>query len=77
MGEMGMTVPSKSLPMVGGPGPFDYIDMGGMFTVVKVRDHVDEKTAASWYVHPKGTVAELASKDDLARDGITVAAKKG
>jgi hypothetical protein len=24
--------------MVGAPGPFDYITMGGMFTVLKVRD---------------------------------------
>ena len=70
MGEMGMAVPKNSLPMVGGPGPFDYIDMGGMFTVLKVRDVVDETTATSWYAHPNGTVAGKASADDLARDGI-------
>ena len=35
MAEMGMAVPKNSIPMVGGPGPFGYIDMGGMFTVVE------------------------------------------
>ena len=76
MGEMGMAVPKNSLPMTSSPGPFAPIDMGGMFTVVKVRDVVDESTAASWYVHPKGTVADVALKEDLARDGIVVKAKK-
>ena len=70
MGEMGMAVPKNSLPMTVSPGPFAPIDMGGMFTVLKVRDVVDEKTAASWYTHPQGTVADLASAADLTRDGI-------
>src|SRR5205814_9733394 len=29
MAEMGMSVPKNSIPMVGGKGPFSYIDMGG------------------------------------------------
>ena len=33
MGDMGMAVPPNSLPMVGGPGQYDYITMGGMFTM--------------------------------------------
>lgn len=37
MGEMGMPVPKNSIPMGGAHGPFDYITMGGMFTIVKTR----------------------------------------
>lgn len=37
MAEMGMAVPKNSIPMLGAPGPFGYVDMGGMFTIVKVR----------------------------------------
>jgi manganese oxidase len=38
MGEMGMKVPRNSVPMVGLQGKHGYIDMGGMFTIVKVRE---------------------------------------
>ena len=38
MGDMGMAVPENSIPMVGGKGQFDYITMGGMFTILKVRN---------------------------------------
>jgi hypothetical protein len=72
MGAMKMTTPRNSIPMQPSPGPFSPIDMGGMFTVLKVRDVVDEHTAASWYQHPAGTVADVATSADLARDGITV-----
>ena len=34
MGEMGMPIPKNSAPMLGGQGPFDYITMGGLFTVL-------------------------------------------
>ena len=30
MGEMGMKTPRNSVPMVGAPGPHDYITMGGL-----------------------------------------------
>jgi FtsP/CotA-like multicopper oxidase with cupredoxin domain len=70
MGEMGMPVPKNSIPMVGGQGPFDYITMGGMFTVLKVRDGIQNYEDPGWYRHPPGTVASLAADDDLKRDGI-------
>ena len=38
MDDMGMAVPPNSLPMVGARGQHDYITMGGMFTILKVRD---------------------------------------
>ena len=60
--------------MKGAPGPFgDYISMGGLFTIVKVRDQLksyDEDPG--WYKHPPGTVAMKASDAELARDGIDV-----
>jgi len=57
-------------------GPFgDYISMGGMFTVIKVRDRLESYDQdPGWYQHPRGTVALKASAGDLARDGIDVQA---
>ena len=73
MGEMMMMkTPHNSISMMGGKGPFDQIDMGGMFTVVKVRKHLTPETAAAWFDHPKGTVADEATASDLARDNIKV-----
>jgi hypothetical protein len=73
MGEMGMKVPKNSIPMVGARGPFDYITMGGMFTIVKVRDEIGNPNVdPGWYEHPPGTVAEAARPEDLKRDGIQV-----
>jgi hypothetical protein len=75
MGEMadmeGMPVPSNSIPMRGAKGPFGTIDMGGMFTVLKVRESLASYEGdPGWYAHPSGTVASEASRADLARDGI-------
>ena len=72
MAEMGMPVPKNSIPMVGARGPFDYITMGGMFTIVKVRDEEigNENKDPGWYRHPPGTIADLARKQDMDRDGI-------
>jgi hypothetical protein len=67
---MAMQLPRNSISMVGGKGPFGAIDMGGMFTIVKVRRRLTAESAAGWYAHPAGTVASPASDDDLARDGI-------
>ncbi|MCC7537155.1 MAG: copper oxidase [Deltaproteobacteria bacterium] len=71
MGEMAMPVPPNSLPMRGSAGPFGYIDMGGMFTVLKVRDTVPEDGSdPGWYRHPGGTVAAAATPEQLERDGL-------
>jgi FtsP/CotA-like multicopper oxidase with cupredoxin domain len=73
MAEMGMPVPHNSLPMVGGPGPFDYITMGGLFTVLKVREHLERYDRdPGWYRHSKGTVASLATREEFRRDAIKV-----
>jgi FtsP/CotA-like multicopper oxidase with cupredoxin domain len=70
MGEMGMPVPRNSIPMRGGPGPFATIDMGGMFTILKVRDRVTGESDPGWYAHPEGTVARAATAEELAADGV-------
>jgi FtsP/CotA-like multicopper oxidase with cupredoxin domain len=77
MGEMGMMpmpVPQNSIPMKGGQGPFGLIDMGGMLTVLKVRQDLASYDDPGWYVHPPGTVADVVSADALQQDGITVPA---
>ena len=70
MGEMEMPVPPNSAPMRGGAGPFGYIDMGGMFTLLKVREQPRVEDAASWYVHPSGTVAGPAQASRMQTDGV-------
>jgi FtsP/CotA-like multicopper oxidase with cupredoxin domain len=63
MGESGMGNmmdmgrPKNTLPMMTGTGPFGPIEMGGMFTVVKVRDGITSYEDPGWYKHPAGTVA--------------------
>ncbi len=70
MEEMGMPVPANSIPMKGGRGPFGTIDMGGMFTVLKVRDNPEAEDGTGWYQYPRGTVAERAEQARMAADGI-------
>jgi manganese oxidase len=73
MGNMHrMTLPANSISMIGGDGPFGLIDMGGMFTILKVRKQLtgDQSKDPGWYEHPTGTVAGKATADELGRDGI-------
>ena len=70
MGDMRMPIPPHSLPMRGGPGPFGTIDMGGMFTVVKVRDNPETADPAGWYAHPQGSVAGPADPERMRLDGV-------
>ncbi len=59
MGEMEMPLPANTLPMMTGFGPFGPIEMGGMFTVMKIREGLaaNDYKDPGWYTHPKGTVA--------------------
>ncbi len=59
MKQMEMPLPDNTLPMMSGSGPFGPIGMGGMLTVVKVRDDVQpgDYRDPGWYQHPPGTVA--------------------
>lgn len=71
MAEMEMPIPPNSLPMRGAQGPFSYIDMGGMFTILKVRDNPDHTDPASWYEYPPGSVAGPADPNRMHADGVT------
>ena len=67
MGESGMAEhaehakhmlgPRNTLPMMMGEGPFGPLEMGGMFTVFKVRDNLTSYEDPGWYDNPPGTVA--------------------
>jgi hypothetical protein len=75
MGDMSshseqMAMPENSIAMMGGNGPHGIIDMGGMLTVFKVREHLTTYADPGWYQAPRGTVAQAASKQDLERDRI-------
>lgn len=63
MAAMGksMPLPDNTIPMMTGEGPFGALEMGGMFTVLKVRDGLKagDYRDPGWYRHPKGTVAYL------------------
>ena len=60
-GMMDMGRPKNTLPMMTGTGPFGPIEMGGMFTVLKVREGLTSYDDPGWYKHPEGTVAKKVS----------------
>jgi manganese oxidase len=88
MGEMEMPLPDNTLPMMSGPGPFGPIEMGGMFSVIKVREGLarGDYKDPGWYQHPKGTVAyewtgaplsvERAERDAPGKNEREVRARK-
>ena len=59
MAEMEMPLPDNTIPMMTGQGPYGPLEMGGMFSVLKVRrdqprgDHRDP----GWFQQPHGTQA--------------------
>lgn len=57
--------PRNTLAMMTGKGPYGNIEMGGMFTTVKVRDNLEPGNFKDpgWYNAPKGTVAKRVSID--------------
>jgi manganese oxidase len=59
MAEMEMPLPDNTLPMMTGKGPFGSVEMGGMFTVLKVRagQKPGDYSDPGWFQHPPGTVA--------------------
>jgi FtsP/CotA-like multicopper oxidase with cupredoxin domain len=77
MGENGMaehqdhvdmghhTGPRNTLAMMTGVGPYGNIEMGGMFTTVKVRDNLKhgDYSDPGWYDAPEGTIASRISSD--------------
>ena len=67
MGAMEMSLPDNTLPMMTGQGPFGPIEMGGMFTVVKIREELarNDYKDPGRYKHPARTVAHRVD-DKLA-----------
>lgn len=64
--EMGhMAGPENTLAMMTGKGPYGNIEMGGMFTTVKVRNNLKpgDYGDPGWYEAPEGTVAARISSD--------------
>lgn len=63
MSEMAkmMPGPKNTLPMMTGTGQFGPIDMGGMFTILKIRDGITNYDDPGWYQNPPGTVAGPAA----------------
>jgi hypothetical protein len=63
MAEMEMPLPANTAPMMTGEGPYGSVEMGGMFSMVKVRR--DQKPGdysdPGWYQQPPGTQAYLYS----------------
>jgi FtsP/CotA-like multicopper oxidase with cupredoxin domain len=59
MGSMEMALPNNTLPMMSGQGPFGSIEMGGMFTMVKVRNGLasGDYKDPGWYPQPVNTRA--------------------
>ena len=73
MGEMMdmMPKPENSIPMLGGRGKYDSITMGGMFTILKVRDELEGNRDPGWYSAPEESLARLATADELRKNGIS------
>jgi hypothetical protein len=59
MGDMEMPMPDNTLMMMSGSGQFGPIEMGGMFTVMKIREGMGrgDYTNPGPYKNPQGTVA--------------------
>jgi hypothetical protein len=59
--QMNMPLPENTLPMMTGAGPYGDIEMGGMFTMMKIRANLAHGDYADpgWYKAPAGSVAYL------------------
>ena len=68
MGDMEMKLPANTLPMMTGSAQFGPVEMGGMFTVMKVRPGLaaDDYRDPGWYNHPPGTLAYEWTGEPLA-----------
>src|SRR5882672_3765468 len=81
MGQMEMPMTDNTLPMMTGFGQFGPIEMGGMFTLMKIREGLaanDYKDPGD-YKHPPGTVAYELKGDaaEPARRGDAPSPAKG
>lgn len=63
----GMKVPANISP-IGNPGPYGVIEMGGMFTILKVREGITTYADPGWYHPLEGTVAESIGPQERKQD---------
>ncbi len=84
MGEMTMPLPENTLPMMGGQGPFGSVEMGGMFTIVKIREGLarNDYKDPGWYQAPPGKRSyewngPLAEPPRLGSEGAAPAPSSG
>ncbi|MBM3514367.1 MAG: copper oxidase [Alphaproteobacteria bacterium] len=70
--SMHMPGPRNTLPMMMGTGPFGNLEMGGMFTVVKIRDDLapGDYRDPGWYPNPEGTVARRVAGPAVAAPAV-------
>jgi hypothetical protein len=59
MTEMTMPLPDNTVPMMTGEGPYGSVEMGGMFSVLKVRrgQKPGDYQNPGWFKQPPGTQA--------------------
>ena len=59
MAEMSMEIPDNTIEMMAGWGPHGPLEMGGMFSVVKVREGINagDYSDPGWYTNPPGEQA--------------------
>lgn len=73
---MDMPLPENTLPMMSGKAQFGAVEMGGMFTTVKVREGLarNDYKDPGFFKHPKGTVAREVVNDlpPVERSGMSV-----
>jgi hypothetical protein len=82
MAEMEMPLPDNTLPMMSGQGPYGSVEMGGMFTIMKVRREQKrgDYSDPGWYKQPAGTQArevEMAAEPVRAPQPASPQGKQG
>lgn len=69
--ESESVIPTNTAAMIGKRGPKGMITMGGMFTILKIRDQIDEGKQPKWYRPSAAEQAGPATEQELKRDGIS------
>jgi hypothetical protein len=75
MPDVPMDMPKSTIALLGGTGPFGYVTMGGIFSVLKIREGIATYDDPGDYANPEGTVAGPATEEALRRDGLGTAAE--